>query len=36
MINGDRDLAIKNLKRSLELDPKNTHAVDLLEQLENK
>jgi Tfp pilus assembly protein PilF len=35
-INGDRELAIKNYKRSLELNPKNTNAVDHLKTLEHK
>jgi len=32
-VNGNRDLAIKNYKRSLELDPKNTNAVQQLKKL---
>ncbi|HYJ91658.1 MAG TPA: serine hydrolase [Pyrinomonadaceae bacterium] len=36
MINGDRDLAIKNLQQSLALDPKNTHAAELLKKLGEK
>jgi len=32
-VNGDRELAIKNYKRSLELDPKNTNAVQQLKKL---
>jgi CubicO group peptidase (beta-lactamase class C family) len=32
--NGQRDLAIKNYKRSLELDPKNTNAVQQLKKLD--
>jgi CubicO group peptidase (beta-lactamase class C family) len=32
---GDRALAIKNYRRSLELDPKNTHAVEHLKTLES-
>jgi CubicO group peptidase (beta-lactamase class C family) len=31
---GDKALAIKNYKRSLELNPQNAHAVELLKQLE--
>jgi CubicO group peptidase (beta-lactamase class C family) len=31
--NGERELAIKNYKRSLELDPKNTNAVQQLKKL---
>lgn len=34
MLNGDKDLAIKNYKKSLELDPKNKNAVDMLKQLQ--
>nr|MBA2731588.1 serine hydrolase [Acidobacteriota bacterium] len=33
MINGDGKLAIKNYKRSLELNPKNANAVSMLEKL---
>lgn len=33
---GDRALAIKNYRRSLELNPKNKNAVDHLERLEHK
>lgn len=33
MKHGDRDLAIKNYKRSLELDPKNSNAVEMLKKL---
>ena len=32
--NGQRDLAIKNYKRSLELDPQNTNAVQQLKKLD--
>ena len=32
-VNGNRELAIKNYKRSLELDPKNTNAVEQLKKL---
>jgi D-alanyl-D-alanine-carboxypeptidase/D-alanyl-D-alanine-endopeptidase len=32
--NGNRDLAIRNYKRSLELDPKNTNAVHHLKKLD--
>ena len=35
MNNNERDLAIKNYKRSLELNPKNTSAVEALKKLEN-
>ena len=31
--NGNRDLAIRNYKRSLELNPKNTNAVQQLKKL---
>lgn len=34
MLNGDKELAIENYKRSLELDPQNTNAVNLLKKLE--
>ena len=33
-VNGERELAIKNYKRSLELDPKNVNAVQQLKKLE--
>ena len=33
MIDGQRDLAIKNYKKSLELNPQNTNAVDMLKKL---
>ncbi len=36
MINGDKELAIKNYKRSLELNPKNDNAVKVLKKLENQ
>ena len=32
-VNGDRELAIKNYQRSLELDPKNTNAAQQLKKL---
>ena len=32
-VNGNRELAIKNYKRSLELDPKNTNALQQLKKL---
>jgi tetratricopeptide (TPR) repeat protein len=32
--NGERELAIKNYKRSLELDPKNTNAIQQLRKLD--
>ncbi|HVF91252.1 MAG TPA: serine hydrolase, partial [Blastocatellia bacterium] len=34
MVNGDKQLAITNYKKSLELDPKNKNAVDMLKKLE--
>jgi len=35
--NGDREMAIKNYERSVELDPKNTHGIEALKTLrENK
>ena len=36
MKNGDKELAIKNYKRSLELNPTNTNAVNMLKELEDK
>jgi hypothetical protein len=36
MINGDRYLAIRNYERSLELDPKNTNATEMLKKLKTK
>jgi CubicO group peptidase (beta-lactamase class C family) len=37
MVNGDRDLAIKNYERSVELSPNNTNGVEALKKLrENK
>ena len=33
MVNEDKELAIKNYEKSLELDPKNTNAVDMLKKL---
>lgn len=33
-VNGERELAIKNYKRSLELDPKNSHAMQQLKRLD--
>ncbi|HEX6649416.1 MAG TPA: serine hydrolase, partial [Pyrinomonadaceae bacterium] len=35
-VNGERELAIKNYKRSLELDPKNSNAVQQLKKLQPK
>ena len=34
MVNGDKELAIQNYKKSLELNPENQNAVDKLKQLE--
>jgi len=34
MANGDKSLAIQNYKKSLELNPKNTSAVEMLKKLE--
>ncbi len=34
MVNGDKQLAIQNYKRSLELNPKNTGATENLKKLE--
>ena len=34
MENGDKNLAIQNYKKSLELNPKNTGAVEKLKKLE--
>ena len=36
MNSGEKDLAIKNYQRSLELDPKNTGAVEALKKLQEK
>jgi len=33
MVNGDRELAIKNYEKSLELNPKNSNAVEMLKKL---
>ncbi len=33
MIDGDKELSIKNYKRSLELNPQNTNAVEMLKKL---
>lgn len=32
-LNGDRELAIKNYERSVELDPKNAHGIEVLKTL---
>ncbi len=36
MLNGDRELAIKNYEKSLELDPKNTNAAEMLKKIGKK
>jgi CubicO group peptidase (beta-lactamase class C family) len=36
MINGDKELAIKNYQRSLELNPNNTNAVEMIKKLQNR
>jgi tetratricopeptide (TPR) repeat protein len=36
MANGEKELAIKNYKKSLELDPHNQNAVQMLKKLEEK
>jgi len=36
MINGDRELAIKNYEKSLELNPKNSNAVEMLKKLKKE
>lgn len=36
MVSGDKELAIKNYKKSLELDPKNTNAVEMLKKLKTE
>jgi Flp pilus assembly protein TadD len=33
MKNGDRELAIQNYKKSLELNPNNTNAVEMMKRL---
>jgi tetratricopeptide (TPR) repeat protein len=33
---GDKELAVKNYRRSLELNPKNTNAAEMLKKLEGK
>jgi hypothetical protein len=33
MVNGDKELAIKNYSKSVELNPKNTAAVEALKKL---
>jgi len=34
MINDDKELAIQNYKKSLELNPNNTNAVEMLKKLQ--
>ncbi len=36
MDNGDKDLAIENYRKSLELDPGNSNAVTMLKRLNDK
>lgn len=36
MINGDKDLSIRNYQRSLELNPNNTNAVEMLKKLKGQ
>lgn len=36
MISGDKELAIKNYEKSLELNPQNTNAVQMLKRLKAK
>ncbi len=36
MVNGDKELAIKNYQKSLELNPNNANAVKMLEKLQGK
>jgi tetratricopeptide (TPR) repeat protein len=36
MVNGDRELAIKNYQRSIELDPNNTNGIEQLKKLREK
>jgi hypothetical protein len=33
MANGEKELAIANYKKSLELNPKNTHGAEMLKKL---
>jgi tetratricopeptide (TPR) repeat protein len=35
MIMGEKDLALENLRKSLELNPDNTHAEELIQQLDD-
>jgi cytochrome c-type biogenesis protein CcmH/NrfG len=36
MVNGDKELAIQNYKKSLELNPQNSNATAMLKKLEEK
>jgi len=36
MLNGDKELAIKNYAKSLELNPKNTNAIDMLNKIKKE
>jgi len=36
MVNGDTELAIKNYEKSLELNPENTNAKNMLQKLKEK
>jgi tetratricopeptide (TPR) repeat protein len=36
MLNGDRKLAVENYRRSLEINPDNTNATEMLQKLEQK
>ena len=36
MINGDKEMAIKNYEKSLELNPKNTNAAEMLKKLKKE
>ena len=36
MINGDKELAIENYEKSIELNPKNTNAAEMLKKLKKE
>lgn len=36
MIRGNKELAIKHYQKSVEIDPKNTHGIDMLKKLKNQ
>lgn len=36
LIDGNKEMAIKNYKKSVEIDPKNTHGMNVLKELEAK